>query len=71
VVRLRQFRTGLEQYYSAAFKTALKEAREYAGNSKYAIPLAFKEKRTIRRKKVFLITGMVMNLQQTQNIVSE
>jgi hypothetical protein len=46
---LRQFSAWLEQYYSTGFETALKEAREFAGNSKYDILLAFKEKRNIRR----------------------
>jgi hypothetical protein len=43
----------LEQYYSTGFETALKEAREFAGNRKYDIPLTLKEERTIHRKKMF------------------
>jgi hypothetical protein len=53
LIHLRQFIAWLEQYYSARFETALKDAREFAGNSKYDIPLPFKEKRTIHKKKKF------------------
>jgi uncharacterized protein (DUF2252 family) len=61
VTHLRQFSAWLEQYYSIRFVTALKKAREFAGNNEYDIPFTFKEKRTIREKGC-LITRMVMNL---------
>jgi hypothetical protein len=48
---LAQFNAWLEQYYSIGFETALKETRELARNSKYGIPLTFKD-RTIRRKRM-------------------
>jgi hypothetical protein len=51
MTHLRQFSAWLEQYYSTGFETTLKEAPEFAGNSKYDMPLTFKEKRTIRRKR--------------------
>jgi hypothetical protein len=53
VAHLRQFSAWLEQYYSSGFETALKETREFAGNSKCDIPLTFKDKRSIRRKRMF------------------
>jgi DNA-binding transcriptional regulator WhiA len=53
VTHLRQFNAWLEQYYSTWFEIALKEALEFAGNNKYDIPLTFKEKRIIRRKRMF------------------
>jgi hypothetical protein len=53
VTHLRQFSAWLEQYNSTGFETALKEAHEFAGNSKYNIPSTFKEKGTIRRKRMY------------------
>jgi hypothetical protein len=53
VIRLLQFSTWLEQYYSTGFETALKVAGEFVGNSKYDIPLTSKEKRNVRRKRMF------------------
>jgi hypothetical protein len=53
VTHMWQFDAWLEQYYSTGFETPLKEAHKFAGNSKYAIPLTFKEKRTICRKRMF------------------
>jgi hypothetical protein len=44
MTHLRYLSAWLEQYYSTGFETALKEAREFAGNSKYDIPLTFKGK---------------------------
>jgi hypothetical protein len=38
---------------STGFETALKETHEFAGNNKYSIPFAFKEERTICRKRMF------------------
>jgi GDP-D-mannose dehydratase len=42
-----------EQYYSTGREAAIKEACKFAGNSKYDIPLTFKEKTTIRRRMMF------------------
>jgi hypothetical protein len=53
VTHLQQFSARLEQYYSTGFEKALKQAREFAGNNKYGIPLTMKEKITIRRKRIF------------------
>jgi hypothetical protein len=50
LTHLQQFNAWLEQYYSTGFETTLKESGEFAGNSKYNIPLTFKEKRNIHRK---------------------
>jgi hypothetical protein len=70
VTHLRHFIAWLEQYYPTGFETALKEAREFAGNSKYNIPLEFKEKNPFAEKGC-LITRILVNLQETQKIVSE
>jgi hypothetical protein len=61
VTHLQQFSAWLEWYYSTRFETALKEACEVVGNSKYDIPLTFKEKRIIR-KGGCLIMRMVIDL---------
>jgi hypothetical protein len=53
VTHLRQFSAWLDQYYSTGFETALKEAHEFAGNSKYDIPLTSKEKIIIRGERMF------------------
>jgi hypothetical protein len=53
VIHLRQCSAWLQQYYSTGFETALKKAREFAENSNYNIPFAFKEERTIHRKRIF------------------